>query len=245
MKKKYIIWMLLTLLLSGLVFATNYYVPSENDDCSRVLVINQSSARNISKSQYVIEVNGVTERYGNYTSYNNRMSALNGVSYTNYTDNYTRTVYDRYEACPYEQFNGEIRAERVVAEVYLTASRLPDPNVDYLSYFYMVDLQQKTTHYAKIDEDKLNLEQRVEALEGAMSQVLRELCLVDSDNRFCNAKRIEEVKDSVNPYVQPTGAHDAYAKGDYVLWDDKIYRSLIDANVWSPLAYPAGWEENQ
>jgi len=43
-------------------------------------------------------------------------------------------------------------------------------------------------------------------------------------------------------WVQPTGAHDAYQTGDMVTFEGSVYRSLIDANVWSPTAYPAGWE---
>ena len=44
---------------------------------------------------------------------------------------------------------------------------------------------------------------------------------------------------------QPTGAQDAYNKGDKVHYPDAdgpVYESLIDGNVWSPEAYPAGWE---
>ena len=44
-------------------------------------------------------------------------------------------------------------------------------------------------------------------------------------------------------FVQPTGAHDAYAKGDKVTFEGKHYISLIEANVYSPTAYPAGWQE--
>lgn len=44
-------------------------------------------------------------------------------------------------------------------------------------------------------------------------------------------------------FVQPTGAHDAYNKGDKVTFNGKHYISLIDANVYSPAAYPAGWQE--
>lgn len=43
---------------------------------------------------------------------------------------------------------------------------------------------------------------------------------------------------------QPTGAQDAYSKGDKVHYPDangSVYESLIDANVYSPEAYPAGW----
>ena len=43
-------------------------------------------------------------------------------------------------------------------------------------------------------------------------------------------------------WSQPTGVHDAYNKGDIVDYNGTLYRSLIDGNVYSPDAYPAGWE---
>lgn len=43
-------------------------------------------------------------------------------------------------------------------------------------------------------------------------------------------------------WSQPTGAHDAYNKGDIVDYNGKLYQSLIDGNVYSPDAYPAGWK---
>lgn len=49
--------------------------------------------------------------------------------------------------------------------------------------------------------------------------------------------------DTIKDFVQPTGAHDAYKKGDKVRFENKIYESLIDNNVYSPSAYPAGWKE--
>ena len=49
--------------------------------------------------------------------------------------------------------------------------------------------------------------------------------------------------ETIPDFVQPTGAHDAYKKGDKVKFDGKIYESLIDANTYSPSAYPAGWKE--
>ena len=45
---------------------------------------------------------------------------------------------------------------------------------------------------------------------------------------------------------QPTGAQDAYNKGDKVWYPDldtSVYESLIDANIYSPDAYPAGWSK--
>ena len=44
-------------------------------------------------------------------------------------------------------------------------------------------------------------------------------------------------------FVQPTGAHDAYNKGDKVTFEGKHYISLIVGNVFSPAEYPAGWQE--
>lgn len=43
-------------------------------------------------------------------------------------------------------------------------------------------------------------------------------------------------------WQQPTGAHDAYNKGDIVNYNGTLYRSLIDGNTWAPDAYPQGWE---
>ena len=42
-------------------------------------------------------------------------------------------------------------------------------------------------------------------------------------------------------WVQPTGAHDAYALGDKVRHDGKVWVSAIDANTYEPGVY--GWDE--
>ena len=52
-----------------------------------------------------------------------------------------------------------------------------------------------------------------------------------------------EPSEDVPDWVQPTGAHDAYQKGDRVRYNGNVYESLIDGNVWSPDAYPAGWQK--
>ena len=44
-------------------------------------------------------------------------------------------------------------------------------------------------------------------------------------------------------WVQPTGGHDAYNTGDKVIYEGKVYESLIDGNTWNPVDYPQGWEE--
>ena len=42
-----------------------------------------------------------------------------------------------------------------------------------------------------------------------------------------------EQPDSTNPYM----------KGDKVMFERKVYESIIDNNIWSPAAYPGGWAE--
>lgn len=42
-------------------------------------------------------------------------------------------------------------------------------------------------------------------------------------------------------WVQPTGAQDAYMKGDKVSHLDKHWISNVDSNVWEPGVY--GWDE--
>ena len=49
--------------------------------------------------------------------------------------------------------------------------------------------------------------------------------------------------DKCPDFVQPTGAHDAYNKGDKVTFEGKHYISLMDGNVYSQAAYLAGWQE--
>ena len=48
--------------------------------------------------------------------------------------------------------------------------------------------------------------------------------------------------DVIPEWEQPDSTN-AYKKGDKVRFEGKVYESLIDNNVWSPSAYPAGWRQ--
>lgn len=55
-----------------------------------------------------------------------------------------------------------------------------------------------------------------------------------------------EPSDEWPEYVQPTGAHDAYHKGDKITYNGKRYTCTAPdgvAVVWDPATYPAYWEE--
>lgn len=55
-------------------------------------------------------------------------------------------------------------------------------------------------------------------------------------------KAIGMTSEGYPEWVQPLGSSDAYNTGDIVSYNGTLYQSTIDANVWSPADYPAGWE---
>lgn len=57
------------------------------------------------------------------------------------------------------------------------------------------------------------------------------------------AKVINETIDGSIPKFEQPDSTNPYMKGDKVIFNGKVYESLIDNNVYSPEAYPAGWKE--
>lgn len=47
---------------------------------------------------------------------------------------------------------------------------------------------------------------------------------------------------TIEEFVQPTGASDAYQVGDRVLYNGTVYVCLVPNCVWSPDALPSAWE---
>lgn len=47
--------------------------------------------------------------------------------------------------------------------------------------------------------------------------------------------------DTIPEWEQPDSTN-GYSNGDKVTYNGTVYESLIDNNVWSPDAYPAGWQ---
>ena len=47
--------------------------------------------------------------------------------------------------------------------------------------------------------------------------------------------------DTVLDWEQPDSTN-GYMVGDKVKFEGHIYVSIIDNNIWSPTAYPEGWE---
>lgn len=61
----------------------------------------------------------------------------------------------------------------------------------------------------------------------------------DAPSLFALVLIVDE--DEPTEWQQPDSTN-AYMAGDIVIYNGSKYMSLIDGNVWSPEAYPAGWQ---
>lgn len=95
--------------------------------------------------------------------------------------------------------------------------------------------------YAPIEERLEEAFKRIEALEKEVVSIGKQL--VSNEGTETDEPVEEEVVEEYPEYKQPLGSHDAYKIGDKVTFNGKRYVSLIDNNVWTPTAYPQGWEE--
>lgn len=50
--------------------------------------------------------------------------------------------------------------------------------------------------------------------------------------------------ENIIPEWEQPDSTNGYMIGDKVTFEGQIYESLIDNNIWSPAAYPAGWQLN-
>lgn len=88
------------------------------------------------------------------------------------------------------------------------------------------------------------IEQRLEALEAWRTEVDARLAAIEPGGD----EPVEpEPGDEYPPYVQPTGAHDAYWRDDKVTWNGGHYVCIAPedvACVWDPGTYPAYWRKD-
>lgn len=110
-----------------------------------------------------------------------------------------------------------------------------------------------TDMVAKIDayhiEGKLTAAEREELLNLARATPEAQYdCKSEIEKLWVAVKALQngistdnKENDVVAEWKQPDGAHDAYMKGDKVIYKGDVYESLIDNNVWSPDVYPNGW----
>jgi len=89
-------------------------------------------------------------------------------------------------------------------------------------------------------------EQTYAPIQEQIDQAFEQISALDTRIKALEAGGSEptdpEPEDEWPEWVQPTGAHNAYSNGDKITYNGKHYISTMDGNVWSPDAYPAGWQ---
>ena len=89
--------------------------------------------------------------------------------------------------------------------------------------------------YEPIQEQLDNANSRIDSLEERIAKL---------ENGQATEEPSETVEDDEYPkYKQPTGAHDAYNIGDKITFNGKKYICQMNGCVWTPDAYPTGWQE--
>lgn len=94
---------------------------------------------------------------------------------------------------------------------------------------------------ANPDDSYAPLADRVKAIEEWETTIDERLSKLESGSSS-DTSETSESTDEWPEYVQPTGAHDAYHVGDKITYNGKHYTCVYDNCVWTPDAYPAGWQ---
>ena len=88
---------------------------------------------------------------------------------------------------------------------------------------------------AKWKNEMVNTNSRIDKLEERIAKL---------ENGQATEEPSEPVEDDEYPeYKQPTGAHDAYNIGNKITYNGKRYICQMNGCVWTPDAYPQGWQE--
>ena len=104
-------------------------------------------------------------------------------------------------------------------------------------------------YYLDTEDGKTYLCERIGEAEGG--KIILQYLPHELIGQYFSAAESGETEEPAEPdtgdtypaWVQPTGAHDAYNTGDRVTYNGRVYESTMDGNVWSPDAYPQGWED--
>lgn len=110
-----------------------------------------------------------------------------------------------------------------------------------LSEEEMKQLIEQARTNAKPDDSYAPLNERVTAIETWQREVENRLDKLEAGSPT-GPGELEEPADEWPEYKQPTGAHDAYHVGDKITYNGKHYTCVYDGCVWTPDAYPQGWQ---
>lgn len=104
----------------------------------------------------------------------------------------------------------------------------------------MEELETLARENAKAENSYAPLQLQIDKLYEEMKYLADEIAILKKEE---GEEEPTEPTEEYPEYIAPSGAHDAYKIGDKITYNGKKYVCKLDNCVWSPDAYPAGWEE--
>ena len=109
----------------------------------------------------------------------------------------------------------------------------------YISEEQKSELDELARENAKPENSYASADVRIEDIYKKLNEITLRLEKLEN----ANVTDTEETTEEYPEFKQPSGSHDTYNPGDKITFNGKKYVCKLDACVWSPEAYPAGWEE--
>lgn len=138
-----------------------------------------------------------------------------------------------YDALKDVILNTSFKLEDILDKIYIMYSK------DKLSKEEMEELEALARENAKVENSYAPLQEQIDKLYADMKELEARIGLLEQED----GQEVEEPETEEYPqYIQPQGAHDAYNTGDKITYNGKKYICKINGCVWTPDAYPQGWE---
>ena len=96
---------------------------------------------------------------------------------------------------------------------------------------------------AKPEDSYKPLQDQLTALGTRVKSLEDRVAALESKSSSTSDSTTTTTTDEYPEYKQPTGSTDAYQVGDKITYNGKKYKCVLANCVWTPDAYPAGWEE--
>ena len=101
--------------------------------------------------------------------------------------------------------------------------------------------EEQKTELDNLAREKANASNSYAPIQEQIDNIYKEMEQIK--NRVDVLEGKEEPEEEYPEYKEPTGAHDAYNRGDKVTFKNKKYECLMDNCVWDPETYPSAWRE--
>jgi len=181
-------------------------------------------------------------------SYNTKTQRKGAIYYDDVNDYFTYFVIDKTEAQIQTEkiAESEQRKEEIIQADIVVKAETEAQNADDTDSLNNQDLFPMWSGYSV----EYALDHKVQSFDTSNELILYKVVQAHTSQPDWNPESVPALftrvafPDEILVFVQPTGAQDAYNIGDKVWFPDvdtEVYESVIDANVWSPTAYPAGW----